>query len=781
MDKTVQNNLDRLKRLSNDLNVRVIACQTYKTGIIPMGKDWGNTPQSRDFLDENANSSGFSNFGIVTGPFSDNLEVIDIDTKVFKTAKEKSDFTKEIFNFLEDNIADLYSKISVYGTKSGGYHLLYKASNAEKTQKLAYPSGDNVQASIETRGGHMKDGKFLSGYVNFYPDFHVNGLTYEQIKYITDEDRNNIIQCCKALSHRPVGEKKKIKPEKTHSNEITGDSTWVDYNNKTEVWDLISDGFDIVRNLTDKIIVCRHNASSPHSGYIYKDSGCLFLFSTGTIYPAEELLSPYAVFTHKYHGGDWSASAKDLYSKGFGSRVSQPPTSKPTAIAPIEIEIEEEKTNYGVPKGNPFPLDVFPDELRGNLEERERVLGLNADFMAAGILWSAALMMGNSWGLEIQTGYVIKPSIWIACVAEAGIGKSPAINATLDPLKKINIRELKQYKKECDKYLAYMNKSIKEKEICDAVEKPINKQFIATDTTLEALLNLCSENPNGTGIYFDELAGFFNSMDKYRSGSDEQFWLSSWSGETHITNRVGTGVSIAENPHLPIIGGIQPGVLAEIATKSRQESGFMHRFLFACPKVKPEYRTREQLPESVITWLQWYMEGIKDKSKRFEDLDDEGTVRRSICKMDTEANNEYDRVERWIVDLQRSDEQSEYLKAMYSKTKSYLGKFTLICHYLKYTLDDTFYHLDVTKDSVLAAEKLIKYFIENASNIVSVTTKTRELKDVLSQSRNAITTIDKIKAVVDSGVKFTQEGLARELNVGRSHISKVIKKLKDKK
>ena len=65
------------------------------------------------------------NIGIITG--FNHLEVIDVDLKVFSTAKEKKDFFDEYISFLKDNILDFDEKIVIYKTKSEGYHFLYKS------------------------------------------------------------------------------------------------------------------------------------------------------------------------------------------------------------------------------------------------------------------------------------------------------------------------------------------------------------------------------------------------------------------------------------------------------------------------------------------------------------------------------------------------------------------------------------------------------------------------------------------------------------------------------
>ena len=60
------------------------------------------------------------------------------------------------------------------------------------------------------------------------------------------------------------------------------------------------------------------------------------------------------------------------------------------------------------------------------------------------------------------------------------------------------------------------------------VKKPRKSQFIADDITIEALVDLHQESKNSVGVFKDELAGWFKDMNKYREGSDLQFWLCKW-------------------------------------------------------------------------------------------------------------------------------------------------------------------------------------------------------------------------------------------------------------
>ena len=95
---------------------------------------------SKEQLTKQLECKTTKNFGLVTG--FENLEVIDVDLKVFNTAHEQKDFWEEYITHLRDNILDFEEKFVVYKTKNAGYHILYKSEKAEKNTKLAKLKGD---------------------------------------------------------------------------------------------------------------------------------------------------------------------------------------------------------------------------------------------------------------------------------------------------------------------------------------------------------------------------------------------------------------------------------------------------------------------------------------------------------------------------------------------------------------------------------------------------------------------------------------------------------------
>jgi hypothetical protein len=135
------------------------------------------------------NNSSTKGIGIITG--FDFLEVIDVDTKVFSTQQEKDDFWAEYYGTLKDNILDFEDKFSVYQTKSGGFHILYKSKRIKGNTKIASLKG-HKEAVIESRGN--------GGYVFVYPDKKYSKNSYFNVDFISDKDHEILWEISKSYS-----------------------------------------------------------------------------------------------------------------------------------------------------------------------------------------------------------------------------------------------------------------------------------------------------------------------------------------------------------------------------------------------------------------------------------------------------------------------------------------------------------------------------------------------------------------------------------------------------
>lgn len=694
--------------------------------------------------------------GIVTG--YDDLEVIDIDTKVFSTQLEMNEFWNEYSQTLKDTIINFDEKFVVYKTKSGGYHILYKSKRVQGNTKIASLKG-HKEAIIETRG--------LGGYVYAYPSNQISTKSYLEIDFISDEDRTSLWRISE--SYNFIEKTPPLAPKIKKEFKTDGVTPWDDFNNQNDVWSVISDEFEIPRNgqKRDHIIIKRLGTKADNSGYIYKDSDCMFLFSTGTIYPAEELISSYSAYTYKYHNGDYSASTKDLYEQGFGTRVIE-------KINEIKPTIKEDRP---IISDVEFPLEIFPLEIQHYISECHNKLDSNLDYMGVSLMWLISTCVGNSVEVEVKKGWNENGVLWVAVVGKAGIGKTPSINNVIFPLEKANSREIKRYQKakQDEEYFASLDK--KDQMINPEPKPAINSQFIANDITLEALVDLHQESDNAVGVFKDELAGWLKDMNKYRAGSDLEFWLSTWSGKSVNMNRKTAGNSFVDKPFIPVLGGIQPSIFNSFSTDENKENGFMDRMLLSFPESKVELYNDQELDGDLIKWyddtITSFYDNIKLNLKR--DIDGSLEVERYIFS--AEAKTEWKRIFNVITNKQNNDDENEYLKSMYPKQKAYIPRFALLIH-----IFDEYFNLneisnEISKESILKAEMLSDYFVNNARKIKTESAETNEIKVSFGKAES---NIDKLKNIYLADKNFNRSKVAEMLGISRRTIIRWIEKIEKK-
>jgi len=703
----------------------------------------------KDYQDKPVLSIVESDYYALICGYSD-IECIDIDLKVLPAKIERDEFYNKLLGLVDDNIEHYQKKLVIKRTKSGGYHFVYKAKNIEGNQKLAKLTG-YTEAIIETRG--------LGGYICMYDE--VITMNYDQMQYITDEERNILISICRLLNevsdeHIPIP--LKVEKQYTSQNET---SPWTDYNNKVSIFDIIGSDFTVVRDMADKTVIRRHGAKSPHSGYVFKKSGCMYLFSTGTIYEAQKLISPFAALTIRDFSGDFSRAASYLYSQGYGDRKRPSYEIKKEAIKPVF-------------HSDGFPIDIFPDEVAHYLKECNRTLQNSVDYMGCTLLWIGSLVIGNSLRIEVKKGWTEISTIWMAIVGAAGLGKSPSINSVLYPLEKINGDERRRYQKAKKEYDAYMELTKEEKKQAIEVQEPRRTQFIVDDVTIEALINLHAQNHNGVGVFKDELAGWFKDMNKYKEGSDKEQWLSSWSGKGIAVDRITRQSDFIAKPILPVLGGIQPTVLTGFFTEENKDNGFLDRMLFTFPDLSVEAYVNEEIDPALIQFYNDFIVNFYQYMRKIVVFNDFGEIEPHLATLSPDANKEWIKIFNGITSKQNSDETPEMIKSMLAKQKSYIPRFALIINtfsgvWFGYDL------LEISADSIKKAERLSAYFIAMNEKMILTNVDSLESRKVINTTSGSIE--DKIKAIFKSNPEFNRSEIAKILNVSRKTITRYVSKI----
>lgn len=689
--------------------------------------------------------------GIITG--YNGLEVVDIDLKIFTTLKEQQDFWVEYIGLLKDHILDFDDKFVIYKTVNGGYHILYRCETIEGNLKIAKLKGHS-EAVIETRGN--------GGYVFIYEN-QVSKKSYFEIQEISPLDRDALFYISRYYNY--IEEVDKIIPLSMSKQVSEIDvPVWEDYNAKTNIFDIISDGFDIIKNISDKYIIRRHGATSPHSGYVYKNSGCMYLFSTGTIYPHEKLISPFTAYTIKFNNGDFSQAAKDLYKQGFGSRI-------------INQVVELKK--QPIIKNIDFPLDVFPVELQNYMLQCADTLDSSVDYMGCSLLWTLSVIIGNSVKIQVKPGWIEPATIWMTVVGKAGIGKTPSISNMVFPIQKENNLEIKKFVKSYDKFNEFMELDKKDRANTEQIKRPKKTQFVADDITLEALVDLHEENKNAVGVFKDELAGWIKDMNKYRAGSDLEFWLSTWSAKSVSLNRKTAKSAFVAHPLIPVLGGIQPGVFDTFYTEENKDNGFIDRMLLCYPDLIVEDYNDAELSYDVINWYSDYVTAFyRDVRAKIVAFDNYDEIQPHIALMAPNTKVEWKRIFNKITAMQNDDEENEYMKSMLPKQKSYIPRFALLLNCLNIfdRSGDISEMRTITVKSMLDAERLSDYFINMAKKIKISSNEIADIKKMLRITENK-TDFEKFTAMYKLNPDLNKKELAERMGVSRKTIYEWVKKV----
>jgi len=736
-----------LKKLA-ETGFSIIPCADNKA---PIGA-WKKYQTEARTIDE-IEQLNSSKYGIVTG--FNNLEVIDIDCKTLSTLKEQKEFWDEYLGFLKDNIDDFDKKFVIKKTLNKGFHILYKCQTLRGNTKIAKLKG-STEALIESRG--------IGGMVIAYDDT-LSVLNYHQIQEISEEDREILWSCSRTYNYvdeiaiEPI--KSKIEYQE---NEVT---CWDDFNNKTDIFDIINSDFSIVANHTKKYVIKRHGSASPHSGYVYKEDNKMFLFSTGTIYPHEKQITPFIAYTWKNHNGNFSDASKDLYQKGFGSRLK----SKINELKKSIYIQDEPKIDI---KDLVFPIDIFPTDIQNYLIECNSKLDSSVEYMGCSLLWLISVCIGNSIDVEVKKGWIENLTVWISIVGKAGLGKTPSISNVVFPLTKINAKEIKKYIKESEKYNYYINLPKKEKDEHSEVMKPIKTQFIANDITLEALVDLHQESDNCVGVFKDELAGWLKDMNKYREGSDLEFWLSTWSGKSVNLNRLTRAGSFVEKPFIPVLGGIQPSIFNTFYTDENKDNGFMDRMLLCYPDLKIDKYNENEISDDILNWYKEIIISFYDTIKGVIKRDEEGDILPLTAKFSVDAKTEWMRMFNEMTEIQNDEEENEYLKSMFPKQKSYIPRFACLIHVFDEFFSDGGNTLLISRDSVLKAEKLSKYFIATAKKIKINSVEVGKIKNTLTANKGK-NEKEKLHEIWKINPKFNRSETAELIGVSRVTISKWVK------
>ena len=359
-------------------------------------------------------------------------------------------------------------------------------------------------------------------------------------------------------------------------------------------------------------------------------------------------------------------------------------TEKLVESMPIDACTDVSKPSEGWPDANntfrPFPLGVFPEPLRSFIVETAASLGCDTTFVAIPTICSVAGAIGLTRAIELKATWVERPIVWAAVVCRSGSLKSPAFDASLEPIRKAQ------------------------------AAATAKQRFLVSDVTIEALAVILERNPRGLLLARDELAAWIRGFDQYKraKGADSAAWLELWrGGQLIIDRKTGDSPNIVV-PHagVSVNGTIQPGILAKALTNDDYESGFAARLLLAHPPQLLKTWSNRTISERTRSRYCSLVESLL----ALEHCDGE-LLEPLRLTLEPQARSEW---EAWYNKISRkqADSESDQEAALLAKMEAYCARFALILQ-LAGDSKSTF----VTTESMRGAIKLADWFAEETKRV----------------------------------------------------------------
>jgi len=675
--------------------------------------------------------SSCDKIGIVCGQVSGGFYCIDFD-------KHQGQDIEPIFESFFENEAIQYlvqqDQLIFYKTPSGGYHAYFRYN--ETIPGTVFSKWIDNKTMIELRGNGQYVACYPSEGYQYVAGNELLKLQYIEEKAIIDFLFNLCVSYTKDPDFKGIDLKDKSErkwPEKWDDKKIDGK-----FNNESA---------EIVKKLLEKK-GWKLAEKRKHDGVEYwvrpgKDveEGISATFgvkfnmfycwtSNASPFLEKTAYNPFQIYTLLKFNGDWKAAKDSL----------RPP--KPKTEAPSDS----------------FPIDVFPEQIQDYILELNRTLNFHIDFSSAAAMFTVSTINGNKYKLRVKNGWDAQTIFWFACVGYPGTIKTHPVKTFIRPLNNIDIASKQLY----DAEMSHYDPNAKGK---GAMPKPKFRQILISDYTVEALHSIHDINKRGIGLYKDELKGFLNDMNKYRKGSDEEFWLESFNNGSYIVNRVTKDPILVKNICINIIGTIQHDVLSKVASDYKG-NGLIDRFLFTASE-STVYELTNQEIDNFHEDL--WNELIKKCNRYFDYIDSQDT---EILDMDAETFSIYQEIDRKYVSMQNSEDYTQEIKNYLSKMKTYVPRFALLLAIMESVCDETL--PEVKKIHMINAGRIADYFINTAKSTLSFNEHQSEINELVSTMKS-LTRDEKIIKLHQKGIKISE--IARFFSLTRQSVSKKVNRV----
>ncbi len=266
----------------------------------------------------------------------------------------------------------------------------------------------------------------------------------------------------------------------------------------------------------------------------------------------------------------------------------------------------------GLPPVPAMTADMLPPSIQGWLSDIAERMQCPLEFPAVAALVGMASLIGRKLAIcpKQLDDWKEVCNLWGWIIGLSGFKKTHPMKEVLAPIHRLQSEARKQYDKDhADdevnaKIARARSKGLEAKiaaqtkedpdadlgDLCDAlrnleVKVPSVQRYVTHDPTIEKLSVLLADNPRGLLLYRDELQGWLRTMERDGHEGDRAFYLECWTGKGDFSSDRMTREVAPPPLCLSVIGGIQPGPVAEYIRATlrsgRDDDGFVQRFQLA--------------------------------------------------------------------------------------------------------------------------------------------------------------------------------------------------------
>lgn len=340
-------------------------------------------------------------------------------------------------------------------------------------------------------------------------------------------------------------------------------------------------------------------------------------------------------------------------------------------------------------------ISKMPVEIKQIINDSFTFRRIPKEYLFSSILFAFSNASGKAFSLK-SLGYTNYANLYFAIIGNRGDLKSPAMEMATKALIEYDNNKYKEY-----------NSKISENS--NDENKPVRKQLLLQDSTIEAAQLNHYYNKYSIGIYIDELFFLIEKMSNKNSseGSAWRTFLLQGNTNKHIDiSRKTTKCFRIDKSYPTLLGSIQNQFVPKLFADGNLESGLIDRILFTSKLTFNDKLSKEDISEKI---LNEYSNSLQNLLEYRTEIENTFEMDELQIQLDSQSKNRLFEYSQSLIKKQNitNDLSKEYI----SKMMINIHKIILLVHLIINSKSNTYQNVIVLETVELSILILEFYFI----------------------------------------------------------------------